>query len=196
MAYIIVGLGNPGQEYTQTRHNTGRMLVQKIVDKLGGEFSYSSKIYSQTATVEIAGENVKCILPDTFMNKSGKAVAPLIKSLKAAEKLVVIYDDFQLPLGTTRMAFNRSSGGHNGVESIIKALKTEAFVRIRIGIGATKASGSVKVLKGAEEVEKFILGGFKKEELEKINKLSKKVQEVLEVFVADGREKATMVCNS
>ena len=196
MAYIIVGLGNPGQEYTQTRHNTGRMLAQKIAEKAGGEFSYSSKTDSQITKAEIGGENVTFVLPNTFMNKSGKAVAPLIKNLKAAEKLVVVYDDFQLPLGTTRMAFNRSSGGHNGVESIIKALKTEAFVRIRIGIGATKANGAVKVLKGAEEVEKFILGGFKKDELEKITKLSKKVHEVLETFVTEGREKATMVCNS
>jgi len=196
MAHIIVGLGNPGQEYTQTRHNSGRMLVQEIARKAGAEFSYSSKLNAQVAKFQIGSENVSFVLPDTFMNKSGKAVAPLIKSVKAAEKLIVVYDDFQLPLGDARMSFNRSSGGHNGVESIIKALKTEAFARIRIGVGVTKTNGSVKVLRGAEEVEKFILGGFKKTELETVQKLSKKVTHVIETYVTDGREKATMVCNS
>src|SRR3989344_1686430 len=110
--YIVVGLGNPGEQYARTRHNTGRMVADIVAEKV---------------------EGVKVFVPDTFMNHSGKAVSKVIKSKKAAEKLIVIYDDLDLALGTMKISYNRSSGGHKGVESIIKALKTEAFIRIRIG---------------------------------------------------------------
>ena len=112
--YIIVGLGNPTEEYAHTRHNSGRMAVDFV---------------SKNAKTE-----AKFIFPDTFMNKSGSFVAKIVKSKKAAEKLIVIYDDLDLPLGSLKVSYNRSSGGHRGLESIIKALKTEAFIRIRIGI--------------------------------------------------------------
>ncbi len=196
MAYIIAGLGNPGAEYAQTRHNTGRIILEDIVTSEREEFSYNSKLDAEVSKIELSGEKVTFIAPNTFMNKSGKAIAPLIKSIKSAEKLVVIYDDFHLPFGKLRMSFDRSSGGHNGVESVISALKTQAFVRIRVGIGPTKTNGEVKVVHGAPAVEKIILGKFKKEELEEIHKLSKKIRTVLETFISEGREQATLVCNS
>src|SRR3989344_6264457 len=98
--YIIVGLGNPGHEYARTRHNTGRMAAEFVSKKVSG---------------------IKVIIPDTFMNKTGRAVAQVVKSKKAAEKLIVIYDDLDLPLGTLKISYNRSSGGHKGLESIIRA---------------------------------------------------------------------------
>ena len=143
---ILVGLGNPGEEYKNTRHNTGRILISFI----------ESKIKSK----------VKFITPDTFMNNSGKAVAPFIKTKKDLENLVVIYDDIDLPLGTMKISFNRSSGGHNGVGSIIKSVKSEAVVRIRVGISPSTPTGKIKKPQGEDKILKFLLGEFKKTELE------------------------------
>jgi PTH1 family peptidyl-tRNA hydrolase len=175
MTYIIVGLGNPGPEYENTRHNTGKIIVN---------FLRQQDL-----------PKVKFIELDTFMNNSGKGIVKYIKSVKAAEKLIVIYDDFNLPLGKIRISYNRSSGGHNGVESIIKALKTEAFVRIRIGVAPETAKGLAKVPHGDEKIEKFILGEFKDTEMKEIDKVAKTVAELMLVLVKNGREKAMSLYN-
>ncbi len=192
MSYIIVGLGNPGQEYENTRHNTGRIVLMSLTDD---EFSFNKKINALVSEIKIGKEKVKLIAPETFMNNSGKSVANLVKSVKAAEKLVVIYDDFNLPIGKIRISFNRSSGGHNGIESIIKSVKTEAFVRIRIGVAPETAKGLAKVPHGEEKIEKFILGKFKEDEMKVIKKISKTVAEALEVLVKEGRDKAMSLFN-
>ena len=173
---LVVGLGNPGKEYENTRHNTGRILVGIIEKKL-------------------EDQKIKFITPDTFMNNSGKAVAPLIKSKKDLENLVVIYDDVDLPLGKIKISFNRSSGGHNGLGSIIKHLKTEEFLRIRIGISPTTPTGKIKKPKGEEAMLKFLLGEFKKPELEILKKLSKTVAEAVETIFSESKEKAMSLYN-
>jgi PTH1 family peptidyl-tRNA hydrolase len=129
------------------------------------------------------------------MNLSGKAIAPLVKNIKAAQKLIVIYDDFSLPLGKIRISYNRSSGGHNGLESIIKAVKTEAFVRIRIGTAPENAKGNAKLINGEDKVEKFILGKFKDDEMKELKKVGKTVSEAVLVLIKEGREKAMSVFN-
>lgn len=192
MSYIIVGLGNPGQEYENTRHNTGRIVLMSLTDD---EFSFNKKINALVSEIKIGKDKVKLIAPETFMNNSGKSLLSLVKSVKAAEKLVVIYDDFNLPLGKIRISFNRSSGGHNGVESIIKSVKTEAFVRIRIGVAPETKEGVAKVPHGDEKIERFILGKFKDDEMKVIKKISKTVAEALEVLVKEGRDKAMSLYN-
>ena len=119
-------------------------------------------------------EGVKLVHLDSFMNKSGGAVAKVVKSKKAAKNLIVIYDDLDLGLGTMKLSYDRGSGGHRGVESIIKALGTREFIRVRIGISPTTPSGKLKKPKGEKEVEKFILGDFKKSEEEILKKVFKK----------------------
>lgn len=173
---IVVGLGNPGEEYEKTRHNTGRIMVSLIEKKLDGI-------------------KIKFITPDNFMNNSGKAVAPFVKSKKDLRDLVIIYDDVDLPLGKMRISFNRSSGGHNGLGSIIKALKSEEFVRIRIGISPSTPSGKLKKPQGEKAILKFLLGEFKKPELETLKKLSKKVAEAVEVILTEGYPKAMSLYN-
>ena len=163
--YIVVGLGNPGDEYARTRHNTGRMAADFLAEKIRG---------------------IKVVVPDTFMNHSGKAVMKVVKSQKAAKNLIVIYDDLDLPLGTMKISYNRSSGGHRGVESIIKALKTEEFIRIRIGISPATPSGKLKKPKGEKDVEKHILSEFKKPEMDILKKVFKKVSAAVEKIVSDG----------
>ena len=174
---LVVGLGNPGEEYENTRHNTGRIIVRLIEEKVDEKYK------------------IKFLTPENFMNNSGKAVAPFVKSKKDLADLVVIYDDIDLPLGKIKISFNRSSGGHNGLGSIIKSLKSEEFLRIRIGISSTTPKGVVKKPKGEKAVLSFLLGKYKKSELETIKKLSKKVGEAVEMIFTEGKDKAMSLYN-
>ncbi len=174
---LIVGLGNPGKEYENTRHNTGFIVLEMVEKKLNLK------------------DKIKFVYPDKFMNNSGKVVAPLIKSKKDLKDLVVIYDDIDLPLGKIKISFNRSSGGHNGLGSIIKALKSEEFLRIRIGTSPATPSGKIRKPKGEKEVLKFLLGKYKEKELNELKKISKKVVEALEIIFTEGKEKAMSLYN-
>jgi PTH1 family peptidyl-tRNA hydrolase len=185
---LVVGLGNPGKEYENTRHNTGRILVGMIEKKL------EDKPLLPKAS---AGQGkIKFVTPDTFMNNSGPAVAKALVDKKALKDLIIIYDDIDLPLGKMKISFNRSSGGHNGLGSIIKSLKSEEFLRIRVGISPTTPKGVVKKPKGEKAVLNFLLGEFKKPELETIKKLSKKVAEAVEVIFSESKEKAMSLYNN
>src|SRR3989339_1266179 len=174
---IIVGLGNPGTEYENTRHNTGRIMIGLIEKKLDTK------------------QKIRFVTPDTFINNSGKAIAPLIKTRKDLKDLVVIYDDIDLPLGKIKISFNRSSGGHNGLNSVIKALKSEEFLRIRVGISPATPKGVVKKPKGEKVMLNFLLGEYKKSELETIKKLSKKISEAIETIFTEGKDKAMSLYN-
>jgi len=202
MNYIIVGLGNPGAEYEDTRHNTGRMAVEALAKRIGEtEWKEDKKLKAETLKTRIGlsgqGKNtVLLVKPNTFMNKSGNAVGPVVKSKKAAETLVVVHDDLDIPFGKMKISFNKSAGGHRGVESIIKAVKTEAFIRMRIGISPVTASGKMKKPQGEKEVEMLILGKFKPGEQDTLKKIMKRAAEGLELIVTDGRDIATGKVNS
>jgi len=189
MAHIFVGLGNPGEEYKETRHNTGRMLVEWLGKSFDAEWKLDKKLNATVSKIKIGKTPVTLVLPETFMNNSGKSLKLLVKSLKDAEKLMVVYDDLDLPFGTNKISFNKSSGGHRGLESIIKAIKTEKFARVRVGISPKTPSGKIKKPKGEENVTKVIMGKFKDDEVKELKKLSKKLNESLETFVSDGLEK-------
>ncbi len=197
MPYIIAGLGNPGDEYEGTRHNTGRIVLEHIAKEFGGdEFEFNKKLNARVTEGKVGKEKVTFVEPETFMNRSGSTISGLVKSVKAAEKLIVIYDDFNLPLGRIKLSYNRSSGGHNGLESIIKAVKTEAFLRIRIGVAPANAKGEAKTPHGDEKIEKFILGKFKDDEMKEIKKSAKKTIEAVEVAIKESREKAMTLANA
>ncbi|MGC9605571.1 MAG: aminoacyl-tRNA hydrolase [Minisyncoccia bacterium] len=195
MMFTIAGLGNPGKEYEGTRHNSGRIILDHIRKEWDGEFEPDKKLNALVSEVKIGKEKATLVAPDTFMNNSGKAIGKLIKNEKAAEKLVVIYDDFQLPLGRMKISFNKSAGGHRGLDSVIKAVKTEAFTRIRIGTAPANSKGEAKVPHGDEKINKFILGKFKPDELKTIKKVAKRAAEAVEMIVKEGREKAMSVFN-
>jgi PTH1 family peptidyl-tRNA hydrolase len=175
MTYLF-GLGNPGEKYENNRHNAGRLAVDFFAKK--------SESY-----------NIKLIESKEFMNNSGKAAAKIIKSKKAAKSLVVVYDDIDLPLGTLKISYDRGSGGHNGLESVVKALKTREFIRIRIGISPASSAGKPKKPKGEDAVLKFLLSDFKKPELEILKKTFKRVAEAVEVIAEEGKEKAMNLFN-
>lgn len=189
--FYIVGLGNPGAEYENTRHNTGWILLEHIRAALKfPEWEENKKMNARTAEGKIGKGSVLFVLPETFMNNSGRSVAPLVKSKKAAEHLVVIHDDLDIPFGSVKFSFNKSSGGHRGVDSIVKAVKTEAFVRFRVGISATTPKGALKKPKGETAVSKHILGKFSPAELAALKKISQKIGDALATLVTEGREKA------
>ena len=164
----IVGLGNPGAEYVATRHNTGRRIVEKLASAADVELKEKRKPDHLVGTGTLAGEKVRLVLPNTFMNNSGKAVAPYSKTVGAAKKLVVVYDELDLPLGVVRVSFGSSSGGHNGVKSVERAVKTKNFVKIRVGVSKS-ARGKAKKPDGEKAVIDYILHSFSKKELDLID---------------------------
>jgi PTH1 family peptidyl-tRNA hydrolase len=167
MQWVLVGLGNPGAEYEHTRHNVGREFLMDVADTLP--------------------KKAVLITPDTFMNNSGKAVKPHIKSVKAAERLVVLHDDLDLPLGTVKVSFGRGSAGHKGVESIEKAIRTKNYTRFRIGISAEKKGGKVK--------KPDVLGKFKASEAVELKKAKKSVKDGLELLMTEGLSRAMTEVN-
>ena len=186
----IVGLGNPGEEYEMTRHNAGRMAVLEFIKKEGiDQPEFDKKLKALVAKGEIGGEKIQIILPETFMNKSGDSLKPLALSAKKAENLVVVHDDIDLPLGKVKISFGKNSGGHKGVESVIKAVKTINFTRVRIGISSTNAKGVVKKPSGDKFLD-YIVGKLKPAELAEMKKSAKKTAEALSVIISDGTEKA------
>lgn len=192
MQHLIIGLGNPGEEYEGTRHNTGRMFVDFFSTQHDfSEWEYDKKADAQCAKGKFGSHAVFSALPDTFMNKSGAAAAYLARTKKVKpEQIIVAYDDLDLPLGTLKISFDRGSGGHRGLDSIIKSLKTREFLRIRFGIAQTTPKGKVKKPQGDEKVLKFLLGAFKKEDMTVLKKAFKKASEAVVVAVREGKEKA------
>jgi PTH1 family peptidyl-tRNA hydrolase len=193
--YIIVGLGNPGEEYVGTRHNVGRMVLDAFIkanDLKDWQEDKKLKALKTEANPPAGGGKSKALFlkPETFMNKSGESIKTLIKSKKVAETLVVVHDDLDLPLGKIKISFSRSSGGHKGVESIIKAVKTEGFIRLRLGISGETASGKIKKPQGEEKVIDTILGEFKKAEADEMKKIIKKAVIALDLIIKEGWEKA------
>jgi PTH1 family peptidyl-tRNA hydrolase len=196
MQWIIAGLGNPDTGYTGTRHNTGRDFLTAIVKKEGvGEWKDDKKIKAQIIKGEMFGKKVTLLLPETYMNNSGLSFKTLVGSKKQAEQLVVLQDELDLPLGRVKISFGASAGGHRGIDSVQKALKTKDFVRIRIGISPATPSGKLKK-PDAEKTVDFVLGKFKPAEEEKVKKARKLVAETLKDLLIDGREAATMRLHS
>ena len=142
MAHAVVGLGNPGPEYRGTRHNVG----QRVLDALATQLKKAWRRDGQAMVAHAAwrGEPLHLIKPLTFMNVSGPAVAAALRRVDAdTGDLVLVYDDIDLPLGTVRVRIKGSSGGHNGVRSVIEALGTEDIRRVKVGVGRPEGRGHV-----------------------------------------------------
>ena len=206
--FYIIGLGNPGEEYDNTRHNAGRMAVLKLHKDLGLEdFEFNKKSNALVSLGKIKTEKLTLILPETFMNKSGQAVSYFVKpklktSKKGLENLIVIHDDIDLPLGILKISYNKGTGGHRGLDSIVKVVKTNEFVRIRVGVSPATAKGRAKKpgtnlppKKAGEAVIDFILGKFKPKETEVMKKTFKKASEAIQTLVSEGRDRAMNVFN-
>lgn len=136
---LIVGLGNPGTNYARTRHNFGFIVVDSLAGINGARFATKKKFTSTIAETDIGTTPVLLVKPQTFMNNSGEAVRALTQFYKIAPSDIwIVSDDIDLPFGTLRVRHQGSSGGHNGLQSIIDQLGTDAFHRLRIGIGSNR----------------------------------------------------------
>ena len=179
--WLIVGLGNPGLRYEKTRHNLGFMLI----DLLAREFQTAVKREECRALIGravIENQTVELVKPQTFMNLSGEAVGCFLKKPnRTTKKLIVISDDLALPLGTIRLRAKGSAGGHNGLKSMIACLKTEEFVRLRIGIEPEHQ---------LKDVADFVLENFSKADFIKVEEVLQHSAAAIRAVITDGVEKA------
>jgi PTH1 family peptidyl-tRNA hydrolase len=179
---LIVGLGNPGIEYQFTPHNLGFLAIDRIAGSLGVEVR-NRQCRALTARTVIADQMVLLAKPETFMNLSGLAVRELLREYEAVPEsdLIVIQDELDFPLGTLRIHTRRSSAGHNGIESLIGALGTQDFLRIRIGVAPER-----KVEDGAA----YLLAPMKKKDLEVVDGMLDTAAEAVKVILKDGLDAA------
>jgi peptidyl-tRNA hydrolase, PTH1 family len=132
----MVGLGNPGAKYTETRHNAGFWFVEQLADAYAGRLSTESKFHGEVARIQVAGKDIWLLKPDTFMNRCGIAVKSLLSFYKIApENLLVVHDDIDLAPGSAKLKSGGGHGGHNGLRDIINHLGTRDFQRLRLGVG-------------------------------------------------------------
>jgi len=133
---IIVGLGNPGSKYTETRHNAGFWFVEALANVYHGDFRIEKKFHGEVAKINIAGKDIWLLKPDTFMNRSGLAVQSLLSFYRyTPEQLLVAHDEIDLPPGTIKLKTSGGHGGHNGLRDIISQCASKDFHRLRIGVG-------------------------------------------------------------
>jgi PTH1 family peptidyl-tRNA hydrolase len=179
--WLIVGLGNPGREYERTRHNLGFMLVDLLAEQTRSQVR-REECRSLVGRAEIECEMVELVKPQTFMNLSGEAVSCLItKPYRSVDKLVVISDDLALPFGTIRIRPKGTHGGQNGLRSIIDCLKTQDFVRLRIGIQPEHPITSAR---------NFVLENFSKEDSRTVEKILETAADAIRSIVTEGTERA------
>ncbi len=175
--HLIVGLGNPEKEYDDTRHNTGFLIVDKILANCEAETSFDKKSNAVVAKTMINKKRVVIAKPQTHMNNSGIAVRAMLDFYKLKlENLIVIHDDKDIPLGETRVQTNRGPAGHNGIRSIIEHLGTQNFTRIRVGVAPTNPS-KIKDTAG------FVLGKFSPEEKKVLKKVIENVIKEIKALI-------------
>jgi len=134
IAYLVVGLGNPGNRYAATRHNVGLRVVEEVAARLGG--SWRARWHGRVCETRDGDERLALLAPETFMNESGRSVAPALRFYKLPpERLLVVHDELDLPLGDIRAKSGGGLAGHNGLRSVVQSIGTQDFLRVRIGIG-------------------------------------------------------------
>jgi peptidyl-tRNA hydrolase, PTH1 family len=189
---LIVGLGNPGQEYATNRHNIGFLCINHIA-KAHGIVLDQKKGHARLGTGTIAGQQVALAKPQTYMNLSGESVIPLMQRfLVKKEDLIVIHDDLDLPLGKIRIRPDSSAGGHNGIKSIIAALGTQNFIRIRVGISRPQNPEDNKL----ESIREYVLGDFTEADKPVIESALQRVGQAVETLITAGLQPAMNKFNS
>jgi len=182
---VIVGLGNPGKEYKDTRHNIGFMVLEELASRHSVE-KQESRFDALIGHIRIAGEKVLLVKPLTYMNLSGKAVQPLMHWYKLElNDLMVVYDDMDLPMGTLRIRKKGGNGGHNGIASISERLGSKDFARSRVGIGRPQSGEAVN----------WVLGKFTADEKEQMDIVVKNAADALEKWVKLGIDEAMNAYN-
>ena len=186
MNYLIVGLGNIGVEYANTRHNMGFMVLDAWAQ--ASNILFESGRYGSTATISFKGRKFTLLKPSTYMNLSGKAVRYWMNELKIPlENLLVLSDDLNIPFGTLRLRKNGSAGGHNGLTNINELIGTQDYARIRLGIGNEFGRG--------QQVG-YVLGELNKEEQEQMPDICKRTIEGIKAWATIGADRAMNIVNT
>ena len=187
--WMVVFLGNPGPRYTGSRHNVGFQAADKL-EKLENIKISKLRFNALTALCTLGGEKVLVMKPQTYMNLSGNAVAPAAAYYKIpAERVIVVCDDIALPVGKLRIRSKGSSGGHNGLKSIISALGTEVFPRIKIGVGAPPKNET------EEYMVNWVLGIFHGKDADVISEMCENAAKAASAIITEGTEKAMNIYN-
>ena len=180
--HLIMGLGNPGAEYAQTRHNAGFLLVEKLAAQWKADWTNERKFKARMARSDRQGKRVLLCEPQTFMNLSGETVGEVAGFYQLPlPQLIVAVDDADLPFGEIRLRPGGSSGGHHGLESIEQHLGSREFARLRIGIGRKD---------GARQITNYVLGKFEPAEQELLEKILERAANQVECWLAAGLQKA------
>ena len=180
--WIVVGLGNPGAKYLLHRHNIGFMALDNFTAGLGDLPSKEEK-KSVTCKFKLEGEDIILVKPQTFMNKSGEAVQPLMAFHKVEpSKLIVLHDEIEIPFGHIRIQKNRGAGGHNGLRSINEVLGTQDYIRIRLGVG--------RPANPQMDVASYVLQNFAQEEQALMSQFLNAAGDALESIIFEGYDKA------
>ena len=192
-SHVIVGLGNPGEEYEATRHNVGFMVVDRIAERLGCAPIRDRKYGAAAARGRFRDHELLLVKPQGYMNLSGDPVRKAVSDAgleqgSFLERLIVIHDDLDLPVGRLKVQTNRGAGGHNGIKSIIGSLGTQAFARVRVGID--------KPPKGREGTVDWVLTRFSKADASVIAEAIERAADAVEVLVTDGYEAAARTANA
>jgi PTH1 family peptidyl-tRNA hydrolase len=185
--WLIVGLGNPGPEYTQTRHNIGWMVVERLAERFGKQLQPGAGPWYE-ALLQIGGTPVLVAVPTTYMNRSGEAVRALQRRYKVApERIVIVLDELNFPLGRIHLKQGGSDGGHNGMASVIEHLGTDRVLRLRCGIGRDFPPG---------RMSEYVLSPFRAEELPERDRMIAHAVMALEYLVRNGSARAMSAINS
>lgn len=186
--FYIVGLGNPGEKYETTRHNVGRIILKMLAKSEGfADWQKDKHAQALVSSGNIGDAMVEFFLPETYMNKSGDTVKYMVEKKGAQpEEIVVVYDDVDLPLGELKISTKRGAGGHNGIDSVIKALGSKDFIRIRVGISPKSFwTGKTKRPVGSV-MSKYVLGRFSKGEMEKVSDVGERAGGALRTILTEG----------
>tara|TARA_Y100001968_G_C19434210_1_gene758721 strand:+ start:591 stop:1202 length:612 start_codon:yes stop_codon:yes gene_type:complete len=190
---LLVGLGNPGSRYKDTRHNIGFMVLEKLAIKKSAQFSQSKKIHGLTAKIGAGDDIQRLLLPNTFMNDSGLSIKAAMEWFDLEmNQLLVLVDDMDLPLGKLRIRTKGGSGGHKGLRSTIKHLGTEEFCRLRIGIGAPSENPNER----RDRTVSHVLGAFNYQETPVLEEVINEVIKNLDIINKLGIDHAANQINS
>ena len=189
--FYIVGLGNHGEKYQNTRHNVGWLICDYVrVEARLPDLIDDKSMSGRMTEGSIVGAPIRLLYPDTFMNNSGSAVVKFVPKNEVGN-LIVIHDDIDLPLGEIKLGKGRGDGGNNGIKSLIEKLGTKDFVRIRIGIAPRSFwTGEVKRPKGGGPLERFVLKPFTKKEEEQLKEVKERAFGALQAILTSSLETA------
>jgi len=191
---LIVGLGNPGEKYENTRHNLGFLVMDHYLKHLGTskvDWDHSAKLKSDISTFTVAEEKVLLAKPQTYMNNSGLAVQLLKDFYKIEdEDIWIVYDELDLPVGSIKIRFGGAAAGHHGVESVMEAIGTDKFWRFRLGIGESHDKNHALSRQTLHDAKGYVLDQFHHDEIGKVRELIKHASNALQCALEKGMETA------